>query len=139
MTEEEITRTAGELRLVLGRLVRRARTSDDMPLAQAGVLGYLDRDGPLTTSELAVAQGVRQQSMARTVAQLLAAGLVAPQPHPTDGRKVLLTITPAGLEVLTRRRSVRVEWLSEAIATRHSPAEQETLANAVGLLARLAD
>ena len=41
-----------------------------LPVPQAAVLGWLDRDGPMTTSELAAAQSVRHQSAARVVGQL---------------------------------------------------------------------
>lgn len=139
MGEVDVFHTASELRLVIGRLVRSARTKDSMPLAQAGVLGYLDRDGPMTTSDLAVLERVRQQSMARTVAQLLAVGYVEQRRHPSDGRKILLHLTVAGLAQLRKRRERRAEWLAEAICTRLDPEEQRRLAESVHLLARLAE
>ncbi|HXA57536.1 MAG TPA: MarR family transcriptional regulator [Streptosporangiaceae bacterium] len=139
MTEDDAARTARELRLILGSLVRRVRSSDqELPLAQAGVLGYLDREGPMTTSDLAAVQHVRHQSMARTVAQLTGAGLVEPGPHPTDGRKVLLRITTAGRAAVGQRRDRRAGWLAEAISTRLTPAEQQALADVLPLLGRLA-
>ncbi|MGI8331627.1 MarR family winged helix-turn-helix transcriptional regulator [Actinomadura scrupuli] len=138
MAEVDVVRTAGELRAVVGGLVRRARVTDDLPAAQAAVLGYLDRDGPMTTSELAGVQRVRHQSMSRTVAQLVAQGLAGQRPHPGDRRKTLIELSAAGREVLEARRGRRVDWLAEAIATELSPAEQVSLARAIELLARLA-
>ena len=138
MAEVDAVRTASELRAVVGRLVRRARASDELPAAQAAVLGYLDREGPLTTSELASAQRVRHQSMSRTVAQLAAQDLIDQRPHPDDGRKTLIVLNAAGRQVLTARRGRRVDWLAEAIATELSPAEQTRLAHTIELLTRLA-
>jgi DNA-binding MarR family transcriptional regulator len=134
VSEVDITRTAGELRAVVGGLVRRARTAGELPAAQAAVLGFLDREGPMTTSELAGAQRVRHQSMSRTVAQLLAQGMVGRRPHPGDGRKTLIVLGPAGRAALEGRR---VDWLAEAIATELTAAEQCRLAQAIELLARL--
>jgi DNA-binding MarR family transcriptional regulator len=138
MAEVDIVRTASELRAAVGGLVRRARTTDQLPMAQAAVLGYLDREGPMTTSELARVQQVRHQSMARTVTLLVAQDLVGQQPHPRDGRKTLIALTMAGREALEARRGRRVDWLAEAIATELSLAEQVKLTQAVKLLARLA-
>jgi DNA-binding MarR family transcriptional regulator len=138
MAEVDVVRTASELRAVVGGLLRRARTSDALPAAQAAVLGYLDREGPMTTSELAGAERVRHQSMARTVTQLAAQGLVGQRPHPGDGRKTLIVLNAAGREALEARRGRRVDWLAEAIATELSPADQARLAQTIELLARLA-
>jgi DNA-binding MarR family transcriptional regulator len=138
MTEVDVVRTASELRAVVGALVRRARTTDELPAAQAAVLGFLDRDGPMTTSELAGVQRVRHQSMSRTVGQLVEQGLAGQRPHPGDGRKTLIVLSPAGREALEARRGRRADWLAEAMATELSPAEQVRLAHTVELLARLA-
>lgn len=138
VTKVDVVRTASELRAVVGALVRRARAADELPAAQAAVLGFLDRDGAMTTSELAGALRVRHQSMSRTVALLVARGLARQRPHPRDGRKTLIVLSPAGREALDARHGRRVDWLAEAIATKLSPAEQVRLAHTIELLARLA-
>ncbi|MFJ6216980.1 MarR family transcriptional regulator [Streptomyces sp. NPDC092296] len=135
MKEQQI---ASDLRAVLGSLVRSARHTDDMPAAQAAALGFLDREGPMTTSELAARQQVRHQSMARAVGRLLEQGLADQQPHPEDRRKVLITLTEPGRRALYARRERRADWLAEAIAAELSAAEQQRLADCVDLLGRLA-
>lgn len=130
-------RTAGELRLVIGQLVRRVRLDDHLVSRLAAVLGYLDRQGPMTTSELAAASNMRAQSMARTVVELVALGYVERQAHPSDGRKLPLTLTDSGRAVLAGERERRAGWLAEAIAQKLSPAEQATLAQGVDLLVKL--
>ena len=102
------------------------------------MLGLLDRDGPRTTSELATAQVVRHQSMARTVAQLVALGLVGQEADPSDGRKTQLSITEAGRARLEAERARRVDWLSDAITHELTADELETLQRGTELLARLA-
>ncbi|HEY6760548.1 MAG TPA: MarR family transcriptional regulator [Baekduia sp.] len=135
----DVPRLAADLRLALGHIVRRVRAEAHLPTGQAAALGHLDRVGPMTTSDLAAAERVRPQSMARTVAQLVAAGQIAARPHPTDGRKTLLTITRAGRAALGDQRGRRAGWLAEAIAQELSPSEQRTLARGTALLNRLAD
>jgi DNA-binding MarR family transcriptional regulator len=88
---------------------------------------------------LALAEGVRPQSMGATVATLEAAGFVSGAPDPTDGRKVVLSLTDAARKCVTAGRAAREDWLFRAIRARLSPAEQDDLAGAVELLKRLID
>jgi DNA-binding MarR family transcriptional regulator len=131
--------TASELRVVLGRLLRRLRAKHRFPLMHGAVLGRLDRDGTSTVSELAAGEGVRPQSMAQTVAELEHAGLVVRRPDPADGRRALVELTEEGRGVLAADRRERAGWLADAIAERLTPAEQRILERAVPLLDRLAD
>ena len=137
MTEPEAL--ASDLRVVIGQLVRRLRAERrDLSLAQATVLGRLDRVGPCGVSDLAAGERVRPQSMASTVAALLAAGLVSRAPDPGDRRRVLIALTPAGREALAVDRRRREGWLADAIRGDLSPKEQRALADAAVLLARIA-
>jgi DNA-binding MarR family transcriptional regulator len=132
-----VARSASELRIVLGQLVRRLRAENTFPLSHGTVLARLEREGPQTTSALAAAEHVRPQSMAHTIAELEAAGLVGRRPHPLDRRQILLELTDQGLGKLTEDRKRREGWLAEAIATELSADEQEILIQAVPLLRRL--
>ena len=128
---------AAELRLQLGRLVRRGRAEDPRPQAVSAVLGLLDRDGPLTTSQLAAAQRVRPQSMARTVRTLETERLVERTTDPQDARKSPLALTGEGRAALERERRRRTDWLTQALAEALDPEEKATIAAAVPLLARI--
>ncbi len=130
---------ASELRVVLGRLIRRLRAEHRFSLSQGSVLGRLDREGPQSTSKLAAAERVRPQSMGQTVAELESQGLIARRPDPSDGRSALLELTDAGRVELREDRGRREGWLAEAIEESLSEAERETLAEATRLLARLAE
>jgi len=134
----EVASTASELRIVLGQLVRRLRVEHRFPISQGAVLGRLDRGGPQTTSALAAAERVRPQSMAQTVAELEAEGLVGRTPDPDDRRQVMIGLTERGGRVLAEDRSRREGWLADAIATELTAEEQAVLARAVPLLRRLA-
>jgi DNA-binding MarR family transcriptional regulator len=130
---------ASELRLILGRIVRRMRAETRLPLAQGLVLGRLDRAGPATVSALATAERVRPQSMSQTVSELEADGLVTRRPDPTDRRQLLVELTDAGHATLADERRHREGWLARAIAEDLSPAERRALEAALEPLRRLAD
>jgi DNA-binding MarR family transcriptional regulator len=136
----EPTPLAADLRVVLGRLVRRLRAERrGIPIGQITVLGRLDRQGPSGVSDLAAGERVRPQSMAATVAALTDAGLVARSPDPDDRRRVLITLTPTGLDALEADRRMRQDWLEDAIRRDLSPRERRVLAEATALLSRLTD
>lgn len=133
---------AGDLRVVLGQLVRRLReqaTIGDLTRSQLSVLGQLDRDGPTTASALARAAGMRPQSMAAIVAALEEAGYLHGAPDPADGRKVILSLTPTARQRFADGRLAREDWLFRAIRTQLASEEQAGLAEAIELLRRLAD
>jgi DNA-binding MarR family transcriptional regulator len=134
----DLPRVASELRVVLGQLMRRLRAEHRFSLAHGTVLGRLDREGARSTSDLAGSERVRPQSMAQTVSELEADGLVSRRPDPADGRRVLLELTAKGREALEADRRRRDGWLAQTIAESFSEDEQQTLARAVPLLTRLA-
>ncbi|MFE2647115.1 MarR family winged helix-turn-helix transcriptional regulator [Streptomyces nigra] len=128
---------AEELRRSIGELVRAVRTVDTMPPGEAAVLGFLDRDGPLTTADLARLRGVTHQSATKSVKDLSAAGLVRAEPHPDDGRKLLLHLTDAGRSRLQRERTLRAGALGAAIRDTFDADEVRQLSESVTLLSRL--
>jgi DNA-binding MarR family transcriptional regulator len=127
-----------ELRVVLGRLMRRLRGEHRFPLTQASVLGWLDRDGPRSIGELAAIESVRPQSMSQTICELEAEGLIERRADQRDGRRSQIALTARGRKALDADRAAREGWLGKEIGE-FTPDEQEILREAVSLLNRLAD
>ncbi|MGH2862022.1 MAG: MarR family winged helix-turn-helix transcriptional regulator [Solirubrobacteraceae bacterium] len=127
-----------ELRVVLGRLMRRLRREHRFPLTQASVLGRLDRDGPRSIGELAAIESVRPQSMSQTICELETDGLIGRRSDERDGRRTQIAITPRGRKALDADRAAREGWLGKEIGE-FTPEEQEILREATRLLNRLAD
>jgi len=132
-------RAAGELRAVLGQLMRRLRSENTRPQSQLSVLSRLDRGGPQTTSGLAAAEHMRPQSMAEVVAELQADGFVDRTPDASDRRQLLVELKQEGKDFIRRERRRREDWLSRAISEELSAREQAVLVEAVSLLRRLAE
>jgi DNA-binding MarR family transcriptional regulator len=121
------------------RRLRAQANKGDLSLSQRAVLGTLDREGTATVTALARAEGVRSQSMGATVAALQEAGLVDAAPDPADGRQVMLSLTEAARGLIKANRAAREDWLSQAIRSHLSSAEQQELTGAVRLLRRIVD
>lgn len=133
---------AADIRSLIGQLRRRLKAEapkHGLTPPEQAVIIRLERDGPATLTALAQAEGVRSQSMGATVAALKATGFVAGTPDPRDGRQTVLSLTSACRDLLQAHRAAREDWLTQAIAARFSPQEQETLAAGVELLKRLID
>lgn len=133
---------ASELRAVIGTLRRRmnqGRYPGEFTPSQIAVLVRLESDGPTTVTGLARAEGVRPQSMGTTVSVLDAAGLVSGAPDPADRRQTILSLTEFATDSFSTLRAAKDNWLVRAIEAELTPAEQDQLASAVALLARLAN
>lgn len=131
-----------ELRTSLGKLKRKLRGQagqDDLTSSQVSVLLLLEKDGPATVSNLARAEAMRPQSMSAVIAPLEAAGLVSGAPDPNDGRQTLFSLTKMCRKRIQERRAAKQDWLTTTIQTRLSAQEQEKLAAALVILARLVE
>jgi DNA-binding MarR family transcriptional regulator len=130
---------AQEVRSVLGRLLRRLRAeaaAEGLSWSQGAVVARLEAAGGITSAELARAEGVRPQSMSATVAVLEAEGLVHRAPDPTDGRRMLLTLTDTGRAARTQARAVKQRWLAAALQDLSAP-ERAELHRSMDVLARV--
>ena len=77
-----------------------------------------------------------QPALSRAVTRLAGRGFLTRSCSPADARCVLVTLTPAGRDVLATAAGVHASVINEALLGRISPAEQEVLAR---VLARVAD
>ncbi|MBV9688268.1 MAG: MarR family transcriptional regulator [Ktedonobacteraceae bacterium] len=136
----EVTRAAGELRALVGRLARRLRQTSvvgEMTLSQASLLSLLEREGPATPGVLATKEHISPQSMGAIVISLEALGLVSRTPDPIDGRCLVISLTEAGLQAVHGPRRQREERLARALADNFTVQEQQMLIAALPLLERL--
>jgi DNA-binding MarR family transcriptional regulator len=134
---ESAAQAASEVRVTFGRLRRRLRalaSTDDLTPSQESVVSRLDKGGAASASDLAAAERVRPQSMAATVAALVELGFVERTPDPEDGRRQLVSLTPAGEKRLQGDRQARQEWLAQALQDKCTEAQRQTIIEALALL-----
>jgi len=131
---------AADLRQAIGRTHRRLRSQIgdvDLSYVQYSVLVVLTRQGPMTPGRLAELEGVQPPTMTRTVGSLAELGLVSKAPDPTDGRQVLVALTPAGVAEVKETRRRRDAWITARLATLTAE-DREVLARAAVLLKEIA-
>ena len=137
----DINDIAGALRVSIGLLLRRLRQAQaegELTLPESSALTRLDRGGPATASALAKLEQISPQSMGATLGGLEARGLVERRPDPADGRRVVLSVTGAGRDVLRDKRNARTQRLAKALSSGFTPGELRLLMAAAPLLERLA-
>ncbi|MDO5678459.1 MAG: MarR family transcriptional regulator [Propionibacteriaceae bacterium] len=113
LTQLDKPALANDLRIACQRIARRVRfeSTSDLPPHLFGVLARVHRVGPQTPTQLAEHDRVSTPSMTRTLNALCERGLVEKQPHPSDGRQVLITATAEGADVVQQTIAHRDLWM----------------------------
>jgi DNA-binding MarR family transcriptional regulator len=147
MTSSGTTADAGlatTLRISVSRLARRLRVERIAPGqaepvlsdTQFAALATLEKHGAMSPGELAGHERVQPPSMTRVIAALEEWQLVTRTAHASDRRQVVLTVTPAGLELVTKARRRRDAWLARRL-NELTPQERATLRAAAPILEKL--
>ena len=135
---------ATALRISVSRLARRLRVErtvpelaePDLSETQLAALAALERHGSMTPGELAAHEKVQPPSMTRVISALVESQLVRREPHQSDRRQVVLTVTDAGRDLVNKARRRRDVWLAKRLREL-TPAERATLHAAAPILEKL--
>ena len=130
---------AAELRTSVMRLARRLhrmRADSSLSLGQLAALGTLDRHGAMTPGELAAHERVQPPSMTRILKSLEESGYVSREPHATDGRQVVVSLSATGRQLLKEDRRQREAWLAKRRAELDAD-DRDLLRRAAEVLDRL--
>ena len=140
--DADVRQVAAALRLSISLLLRRLRQSPPdggLTMPESVALARLEKNGPLTSSELAKLERISPQSMGATLAALESRGLVQRHADPADGRRALISLSKAGRQMRRSRTDARTSQLAEALAGGFTKAELKQLMAAAPLLERLAE
>ncbi len=110
----------------------------ELPITRRGlqVLIHLASAGPLTIGEQATHLGLRRNSTSELVARLEVKGLVARIRDERDERRVLVWLTDAGREVVSRIGQVLAPDLLAMVMASLDPDDRATVVRGFELLAR---
>ncbi|MBE7195319.1 MAG: MarR family transcriptional regulator [Gordonia polyisoprenivorans] len=105
---------ASDLSLAVVRLARHLRgrrAASTVSLTQLSALNTLSQQGPMTPGAMAAQERVQPPSMTRVIASLADLGMVKRDPHPTDGRQIIVTLSDLGQKVIADETHAREAWL----------------------------
>lgn len=142
-TEKNKEPAVEDLALAIGLLVRKIRANAPAELqefswTQKAVLSRLDKEGPMTSAELARAEGVKPQSMGTALTSLEEMGLVERKAHPTDGRQMNIKLTAKGSALRKNTRDAKHTWLLNAIS-KLDKKDQSVLFKAAEIIRQMAE
>ena len=142
MSRTDSRHTAVLLRAAMSALHRQLRLAlppTRIGVARLSVLSQLYRGGPMTPTDLAAREHVRLQTLTRLLAELEADEWISRASDPDDGRRTRLSLTKLGARQLTDDVHRREASLAAAIERTLSPSQRAVVAEACGLLDRIAD
>lgn len=138
---DAIAELSHDFRLANGRLARRLRqqqADNEVTPGQFSALCTLVSRGPLTLGELSEQERVTPPSMNRTVNALVEAGLALRENSAEDGRKVRLSPSDAGGDLVIKTRERRDAWIAQRVV-KLTPHEQQVLAEATIIMKGIAE
>jgi DNA-binding MarR family transcriptional regulator len=131
---------AARVRVAVWRLARRMRHASNPGITPTlhAALFCVEQHGPMTAGQLAAHEHVTKPTMTRTIAALLAQGLITRTPDPLDGRVTWLAITTEGKRLLQRSRRRSDEYLAKRVRALDAE-DRRTLERAAAILERLGE
>ena len=135
-----VSQLAEELYLVIAQLVRRLRaegSQHQLSWSQLAAMGRLETGGPTTIAALARIEAVKPQSMGATIAALERVGFVERDPHPSDKRQIVFSLTRAGKKIRIDGARAKREWLAQRVMEELDLTDQRRLRDAIGLMHKL--
>ncbi len=124
--------------LALGRRVRAERPPGSLSLSGLGILGSLNRQGPLAATRLAIEERLQPQSLTRLVADLERLRLINRKRSARDGRELIIAITAKGRRVLRADIAARRAWLEMAMTATLTLEERQVILSASAVMLKLA-
>lgn len=143
MNEENNLQLAFDLQTVVIRLVKKLRSkssiTNELSLTERSVLKLLNQHNELLPTELAAMEKITTQSMSQILNHLSALNYIVRTASSSDKRKVIISLSAEGLDLLHKTRHERDEWLSKAIKETCTESEQNILQKCLLPLTRLVD
>ena len=139
--DADIRALSGALRQGIGRVRRRLialRAQGELGDAAVSVLSRIRKLGPMSLTALSEDARVTPASMSQAVNRLAAGDYLTREPDPSDGRRVLFTLTEAGRRAEAVSTARGVAWLEAHLAAA-TPEDRAVLARAAELLNGIAD
>lgn len=106
-------------------------------LTEMQTISLLYKNAQMLPSELAQKTRVTTPSMSQILKKLDGQQLILRSPSPHDGRKVMISLTPEGRDIVEQARHNKDEILRHLITSRLTDTEIQLLERAVPLLQKL--
>jgi len=106
-------------------------------MTEIDTIRHLYHSTSLLPSELAALTRIKTQSMSQILNKIEKHGVILRTPSETDKRKVYISLSPFGLEMVKKIKYDKDEWLQAAIEKTLTSGEKELLEKALPVLHKL--
>jgi len=106
-------------------------------MTEIDTIRHLYHSTSLLPSELAALTRIKTQSMSQILNKIEKHGVILRTPSETDKRKVYISLSPFGLEMVKKIKYDKDEWLQAAIEKTLTAGEKELLEKALPVLNKL--
>ncbi|MFI5779937.1 MarR family winged helix-turn-helix transcriptional regulator [Nocardia sp. NPDC051570] len=124
---------------MITRRARQTQTPGGLSLPERATLAQLDRGGPASSADMARAAQITPQAMGTTLTALEERGFVDRRRDPADGRRIIMSLTESGREMLRHKRDALSRQLAKALGEQFTAGELRALRAAAPLLERLGE
>jgi len=139
MKDEDLHRLLGQLRTLQRRQRRERPPVEGLSQSAVRVLGVVARsEAGSQPTQIGRELVMTSSNVAGALSELTERGFVEKTADRVDTRRVNITLTPAGEQLVARDRALRDDWLAEAIQNLLTNKEEATLIAAGYILERLA-
>ena len=132
---------ASSLRLVISgvhKSLRRQMSSvNTYSMTEIETIAHLGRSGSLLPTELAALTRVKTQSMSQILKEMEKQHIIKRTPSKEDGRKVYISLTAIGKNMLEKAKYDKDEWLKTAIENTLTEKEKDLLIKAIPVLSKI--
>jgi len=108
-------------------------------MTEIDTIRHLYHSTSLLPSELAALTRIKTQSMSQILNKIEKHGVILRTPSETDKRKVYISLSPLGLEMVQKIKYDKDEWLQDTIEKTLTAEEIELLEKALPLLRKLVE
>ena len=138
MTTQELATALRPVISALHKSLRRQMSSvNTYSMTEIETIGHLARAGPLLPTELAALTRVRTQSMSQILKEMEKDRIIKRMPSKEDRRKVYISLTALGKNLVEKAKYDKDEWLKTAIENTLTEKEKDLLAKAIPVLSKI--
>ena len=106
-------------------------------MTEIETIGHLARSGSLLPTELAALTRIKTQSMSQILKEMEEDRIIKRTPSKEDKRKVYISLTAFGKNLVEKAKYDKDEWLKTAIDNALTEKEKDLLAKAIPVLSKI--
>lgn len=138
MTTQELAPALRAVISALHKSLRRQMSSvNTYSMTEMETIGHLSRSGSLLPTELAALTRVKTQSMSQILKEMEEDHVIKRTPSKEDGRKVYISLTTHGKNLVEKARYDKDEWLKTTIENTLTEKEKDLLTKAIPVLSKI--